>query len=541
MLNTQDRLNFANSLESKGDHLEAPMLEKNIDYIIDNNGSNDYGRNQVQFDSTAISANHKWANYKEGFVSFPTMTVVTREDDISEAEGIKLISFKSGNHTCIDSFSVKFGNAPVIQDQAGIPAYLSFLQHSTWSLNDAKLNSHTGYRKNESAEWEYSELVGPVSHDPNVQPRFVNVTNNSSLATKEAIKNSGVNYYEKVGAYTHVFHYDCIVRLKDISSFFANMDLIKGAVIQLTFRLNQGTMEISNNKDLLTTSTNLKGLSNFVLRNPDAIPIVDGETEKISFTIGRNTVDNVSYDPPKSQCRLYMPNYTLHPDRELEYLSLGSKKITYRDVDIKVVKVPVGSNINHLLTTAQARTSRVIVVPMLDAHKGAVAEKLAVVEVDPDYTVKPVVPWVPPMPARAAVASHQYVSAQTSPFTSEPSTCSPHYFSNINLSINGQKLYRSTQELKYDNYLNEMNGNYGINNNLETGVSASLISYDDYNREYGYWVFDMSRRYAYDDSTPLNIQVTASNHCAFDMELMVYIEYEKDLLYDISTGLRIED
>ena len=65
-MGSPDDSNFQSMLTSKGFLPEAPFLEKDLAYVIDNNGGPEYSRNQVEFDTTSQSNNSKWTDFKTG-------------------------------------------------------------------------------------------------------------------------------------------------------------------------------------------------------------------------------------------------------------------------------------------------------------------------------------------------------------------------------------------------------------------------------------------------------------------------------------------
>ncbi len=159
------------------------------------------------------------------------------------------------------------------------------------------------------------------------------------------------------------------------------------------------------------------------------------------------------YSHVKQECRLYIPFYEMAPERQIQYLSIGTKTKLHEDVDVSVIKVEAGKGISGIITASQSRLRRLIVVPMLAAHTTS--------------------------------AGNAVPNAQESCLTTELSTCSPNFIQNYQVYVGQQGHYTEDMEFKYMNYLHEMNGNYSINSNMVTGASASLISQVDWNNNYG--------------------------------------------------------
>jgi hypothetical protein len=512
---TVDSFNFDGMKDSKGSLPFAPFVKKELNYVVDNNGgSNVYSRNQVEFDTTTMAGNDMWGDYRNGFISIPVVATVERSaGELSQLQARELLRFKSGNHTLIDSISIKYGNSPVIQEQAGVNAYLSFRQHSEWSLNEALLNSHTGYRK-DSTNWSYDNAMGMINNAYDLSDTtFIDHlgSNRGAVLSGTDVVGSGVNFNDLGGAITppaggnaakslvHVFYYDCIIRLKDLP-FFAKLDPVRFASIKINIKLNQSVSVLTYAASELTgQQTGLKGYSNFALRS-DKHPVAAG-TETISVNVVSGKVGNDTFTHIKTECRLYVPYYALEASAKESYLALGSKKVLYEDVDMRVIKVEAGKQISGQITNSQSRVRRLIIVPMLAADGNVPA-------------------------------------AHESCLSTEPSTCSPCFIKNFNVVVGNQNHYAEDMEFKYMNYLSELNGNYGINHNQVTGLTSSMISQHDFNQNYGYIVVDLSRKYASDDNLPLNIRITGQNVSHKALNLHCFLEYNKDITIDIATGER---
>jgi len=203
----------------------------------------------------------------------------------------------------------------------------------------------------------------------------------------------------------------------------------------------------------------------------------------------------------------------MNPDAEIEYLNIGTKKIMYEDLSMKLVKVTAGENFDALLTNSQSRMRRLIIVPMLSKHT---------------------------ILGPGGFPGVTHPAPQESCFSSEPATCSPYFIKNFKVLLSGSNLKKEAYEFKYEDYLNEMNGSYSVNSNLHTGVSASLISLADYNSNYGYIVVNLNRKYDHEEMVPMSLQIKGTNASTMNLDLLCYIEYSKDLTIDLATGARLE-
>ena len=503
-MESQDSVSYASSLSNENAHQETkPYLKKELLYVIDNNGSTDYSRNQVQFETVSISNNGKFADYKNAFLSIPVVVTLSRNgaaDAVTSGDGHKLLNFKNSNVNLIDSIIIDYGNENVIQQNANINAFCSFVQHTELSENDVLVNGeHIGYRL-DSSEWDYDESKGIVCKGTRPSS-FKHLDGDQEVVmTNASVQASGENCYQEINTKFHVFRYDCIIRLKDLL-FFQKMPLVRGANIKITVNLNQSdTVTTYASGDVVTSVSTLKGSSNFVLVN-DALTPTDG-VETISLKVVKNGV----YEHVKKQCRLYIPVYTMSPKAEDTLLSQKQKTFIYSDLFVKMVK-DIDGNFRFLLTNSLSRIKRLVIVPMLSKHVSGAGVSIS--------------------------------NPQESIYAHSPSGTSPAWIRDFNCKISGSNLYDNSIEFKYQHYLNEMNGFYGLNANLETGSVSSLISMKDYNNTMGYLVCDLSRRYSYDESTPVSIEIQGVVASAMKLDLLCFIEYSKNCTIDLSTGKKI--
>jgi hypothetical protein len=473
-----------------------PFLKKELIYIIDQNGSSDYSRNQVVFETLSIANNGRYADYKDGFVSFPLHITLASDTDFATGADVNLrskIEMKGSNLNVIDSVEIQYNNETVVQTNPNLTPYLIFKQHSTYSMQDEMLNKHSGYRKDTNM-WKYDNVKG-LGHiyEENVFDTFQNSVNNDVLSQTN-LKEKGENVKDTTDAKIHHYFYDCIVPLKHLP-FFDKMPLVRGANIKMTFNLNQGQIVYSNAG---VVSNSFKG-SIFPVMRLGSTEI--GHTEMIDVKVcGGST--------KKSQCRLYLPVYTLNQQYEKNYIT-QQKKLVYEDFIVKHIR-ELSGQFNELITNSITRVQGLLIVPVLSgSDKGN----------DNNGSFK--------------------LSPLQSPFTTEPATCSPYYMTNFNVKVSGLNVYANNKEFGYEQYLDELNGNMGLNANTEVGSTSSMISLKDWNSNFGYIYVDLSRRQSSDDYTPINIEIQGNLQSGKKMDFLVYVSYLKDLSIDLATGQRV--
>lgn len=492
-------MNFSLSTES-GAKTKQPMLRKELLYQIDNNGTTNYSRNTVQFETTSWANNGRWVNFQEGFVSFPLVMKITRDagNPISSDDAKQMLQMKTSNLAIIDSVQIEMNNTVITQQIRNLSPYLIFKQHTTLSLSDLEIHgTHLGYQKHQNT-FSFDAQMGIKNNDV-LYGSFYHEEINADVLSTSDMQASGMNCQEvKDAGLSHLFFYDCIVRLKDLP-FFEKMPMIRGAQMKLTFVLNQGSVSITKAVGDYTAFTpSLSGSFFPVLRKSGTE--MDDFVENISVRVVEN--DSVKH-PSKTQCRLYVPVYTMQEEVEQKYLHQGTKTIRYHDVHFQRVRNLKNESFHSLLTNSLARCSRLIVVPVLSASMNGT------LSVDP----------------------------QASPMCPDGvGTCSPYCIQAFNVAVSGSNIYQNGITFKYDSFLNEMDGSQGVNGGRTTGVASGLIDLRDYESNYGYLVVDLSRRGETDDNLGVSIQISGQVVSKKELDLLCYLEYEKDVTVDLATG-----
>jgi hypothetical protein len=383
----------------------------------------------------------------------------------------------------------------------------------------------------------------------------LSIMNNRELIygnNNEKVKQTGQNIIEHAATYK-VYYYDAILRLKDLP-FFGKLPLVRGCYMKITMNINQcifkvtkdaggllnfdpstltlqgGTnplmvaasvaptaeVVIADGADLagatITTGLQAQGIkSKFEPCGSCIIPV--GNTVTASICVGKNYFNPhnaLNLQPLKSQCRLYVPTYTMSPQYEQDYIALGQKTITYTELfTYPMYNIPAGQSFTQLITNGLAKMKRLIVCPFVAAG------------------------------AHGSDNAGTSFSPLVSPFTCEPSTCSPYLITQYNVNLGGLQIYPQNVVYNYEMFLNEMNGAFGINANKTTGLCSSRISQIDYNNTYGYLVSDLSRRLPEDDTTAISVSITGTNAGAKALDLQVYIEYERSMTIDLLSGKKL--
>ena len=503
-MSSKDKSVYGYSMSNESaDVAERPYIKKELLFIHDDNNGIDYSMNQVNFSTQTFSNNGRWEDYRSGFIVFPIKVTLGTDDNFSAHDTEVLL--KASNLCIINSMVITYNNRTIIEQTENIAPYLTFKQQTEYSINDAKINNHV-FRYDDSASWTYDDVYGMRNNDKatnssikdNKLP-YLNAGGHYKVLSDDNIEKSSTDRYDTPDTQNKNYFFDCIVNLKDLP-FFQKMPMTRGVNFLISFRLNQCSFKfqhaaatngaIPTLETVTTTDSNFKG-------SMCPIIITDPIINDSEFTIDCSV---------NKKCRLYVPVYTMNPVYQERYLALGQKTVVYEDVYYKKITVNNNDSTQVMVTNALSQMQRMVIIPIL--NKASNAD----LNIDANY----------------------------SPFASEGCTTTPNYISNFNVKLSGSFIYPQNINYKYEHYLDEMNGNYGLNENTETGSSSSLISLKDFQNNYGYIVVNLNRRYEnVDDETPMSVELSFKNESPVIMNYHIYLTYQKKIVIDLSTGAEV--
>jgi hypothetical protein len=549
----------------------SPFLKYEYVTLNDNATAGNYSSGQCVFETVTLSNNGRWCDYNHGaFMTIPCVFVVTGTD----AGGVinwtaqhrtdtdLLIGFKNSNINLINSIAIDYGNKQCTQATDHINQYLVFKQHEVMSEQDEELNGPIiGYAKDSSETYQYGNVAGQGLMN-NMNCDYVSTSiRNTKIGNKgmrkrqeifrrvnasdfgqegliganldeivnnlkEANENFVVNYA------THkVYYYNAIVRLKDLP-VFNKLPLMKGANWRLTITLNQCVFNVSKNNaglmifdpttyngrqtNFLMVADSLSSVRTEDMANPTHSALV--EVASGSYTLADNSALTVSCSVGRcnfaahsalgitahqSNVQLHVPTIILSPAEDSRLLSKSQRTVTYNDVLSFVLYNKLGV-FNDLVTNGVARCKRMIICPVL------------------------------------AEAGNRGIDTLISPFTTEPSTCSPYKIQNFQVRMANHNVYPNAVNYSYESFLTEMNGKYAMGHNLVKGMgNGSRISLKDYINTYGYIVVDLKRKPTSDESVPLSLQISGKIVSPKALNFFVFVEVEKEFTYDSATGQRL--
>lgn len=330
------------------------------------------------------------------------------------------------------------------------------------------------------------------------------------------------------------------LRLKDLAEFFEKTPLLKGSTMRFYINTNQSIVKFSTVLGVLTTETGVVTLTpkltidtvNVIggLTNPLMVcsnqwgqgsSALDAGTYRLSVSIFRNTftdqtANNVSLAQSSlTACRLYAPVYTMNPLSESKYLSLApTRKVLYRDVfQYQFNEIQPGQSFNFLVSNGINNIKSVLVIPFISTKNTTNA---------------------------AAPGNLLPYSSFLNPCTSAPATPDPIMLTNFNILVSGINLFLNNENYDFEAFRQQLISSNQLNGSLTTGLASGLISEDMFSRLYRYYYGDCSRVLPSEQGVSRSVQVIGQNASAVIIDIMVFVEFQRELTIDVSTGARIE-
>lgn len=357
------------------------------------------------------------------------------------------------------------------------------------------------------------------------------------------------------------FAIDAVIRLKDIADFFQKCPLLKGSTMRMYINTNQVAFQVASTGAAYSATTGL--LTDFPFQALNSSPIVlgGGGTNPVmvasadigqgmsvlvplAATTGATAVLGVALSivrtqfgsvggnvltqqtAPISSCRLYAPAYTFSPIAEQRYLSLSStKKVVYNDIfQYSFPNQPCGSPFNILVTNGCPNIRSVLVIPLLPISSNGV------------------------VPATAGVNTSPVLSSTIlSPFCATPSYPDPLAITNFQIQVSGRNLFINQLQYDFEDFYEQFVSSNQLNGSLTTGLASGLISRKAWSSGVRYYYGNCSRSLPSEEGVAKAIQILgtiARNSQAvaplsLTADLMVFVEFEREITIDVRTGARI--
>ena len=545
------------------------FVKKDWISILDNQNAN-YSGNQCVIDTSQLSNSNKWVSYRESYLTIPlqlTLTGATLAPQTAPTSADYVLSLKNWYGSIIHSISVDLAGTTIIQQTPFQSLWNNFKLLTTLSYQDLlTIGPSIGFYPDNSSSWSYNSTVAQgqigVSNNSNF---FVAPVVNGAHNSLESF-NNGVYQRQRAwnfnvigltnalpnGAttnYTALMTLDnlravyrstvtrCVaglwqasvtatVMLRHLHSFFNAIPLCKGVFMKITLNLNNSVVNFTSLAAVPAGNipiTQNQGQSSFPLGGLCPLMITAGQQNNGSFAalpagtfvaslaVGNRPIDSaqaaVAITGPLANMSLSAASYTFNPVYEQAYLSTPVKKIDYSDIyQYQVLGVKGGTNFNNLITNGIAGIKSVLLIPY---HS----------------------------PVAAVNAS---ISPLQSAFDTAGSTTSPlAYLSNFNVVISGQNALYNSQRYTYEQFLNQLNGQNGVNGSQVDGMSSGLISQMDFENMYSFYYVNVERCLPNEKGVSKSVNIIGQNMSALDLDLYVFVEYSISVSINVFTGSRV--
>ena len=354
------------------------------------------------------------------------------------------------------------------------------------------------------------------------------------------------------------------LRLKDLSDFFHKVPLLKGATMRFIMNTNQAITSFtaisglnnsaginignttlpdtilvnptapSANPLLYTTAVNVVGgMTNPMMLASNAIgqgcSSLGQGTYQLSVSIVKcNFTDQGAYsglaNTALQSCRLYAPLYKFDPICETRYLSQKTKKITYKDVvSYQFTSIPSQNNFNVLVSQGLKNICSVLTVPLLASGSNGINPTTGAL-------------WGSSL-GYATITSNP--STLLSPFTTTGATPDPIILNNYNVQIDGVNQFLQDEMYDFEAFKHQLIASNQLNGNLTTGLTSGLINEKMFSYLYRYYYANCERELPTVKGKERSIQVKGRNLCSLPIDLLIFVEYEREMMIDIATGQRV--
>jgi hypothetical protein len=354
--------------------------------------------------------------------------------------------------------------------------------------------------------------------------------------------------FSTAGADIRWFAIDAVIRLKDIADFFQKCPLLKGSTMRLYLNTNQAYFQVSQTSATFAAATGLLNAQPILSLTTTPVILGGGGTCPVLYssnglgqgasvltplktdaTAATTAVVNVAVSIVRTQfsqmptqnlscpitsVRLYAPAYTMSPIAEQRYLSLTpTKRIVYNDIfQFSFPNQSVGSPFNILVSNGIPNIRSVLVLPLLPRASNG-----------------------------TAAAGGTTTSSILSPFASTPSSPDPLIIQNFQIQISGKNLFINQLQYDYETFYEQLVSSNQLNGSLTTSMASGLVSKTDFQNLYRYYYGNASRSIPSEEGVSKAIQIlgTIISPLATAVDLMVFVEFEREIMVDVRTGARI--
>lgn len=477
--------------------------------------------------------------------SFKLMTTLSYNDIITQGATIGFYPDTPGSWLYIDSNATyNVGGVPTNQGQWVCNNDLAHNDNEISSFVSSVSTNYIPANGGIGGNYGLTKRISYINYNPFVvpngnvlNPRYeqVGITSVSGNQIWKSYIFNQLNSVAGVGVASGIMQIAVMatVYLKHVHSFFNMIPLLKGSFMKMTMNLNNSTTAITLNAAGAVTeyksNTFVGGVNPLHIpsgRTGSAAPWAPGAVRTITYnlSVGAVVTDaslqnlalvNLPQPAPLSKSiYLYVPSYTFNPTFEQAYLSVSPKIIKYTDIYqyqvLGIAGAAESGQFNNLVTNGIANIKSVLIIPFYATTTNTIG----------------------------GVGSYaEYLS----PF--DPAGCGSTApmvaLGNFNIQISGQNAIYNMQRYGFEEFNNQLYGQFAVNGGLTDGLTSGLIDFDTFQKSASYYYVNVERMLPVEQSVPKSVQILGTNYSTKPINLWVFIEYGVQVQIDILTGARV--
>lgn len=418
---------------------------------------------------------------------------------------------------------------------------------ATLYSGDFRANYNEGFAKRQSwINFNLTQSTDALSSTTANQSALLATT--SGVASSTGLQAIFMSYVQQTST-TRTIVFDAVVRLKDIADFFNKCPLLKGSTMRMYINTNQAYMTLAANNSVYTGSTNGTITGSGILSltstptilggggtNPVMVASMDvgqglspllppatsitQDTIKVALSIVRTQFSGITttVSAPITSVRLYAPAYTMSPISEQRYLSLSpTKKIVYNDIFQYQYSSVASGSFSFLVSNGIPNLRSVLVCAFLPKGSNGTAQTYA----------------------GTVISGGTTTSSLLSPFSTSGGTPDPVSLTNFQIQVSGKNLFNTQLQYDFETFAEQLVSANQLNGSLTTSMASGLIGKEDFQWCYRYYYGNVSRSIPSEDGVAKAIQIMGTNNSAITVDLMVFVEFQREITVDVRTGARI--
>lgn len=481
--------------------------------------------------------------------SFKLMTTLSYNDIITQGSTIGFYPDTAGSFFYVEADNASTEgeyvcNNTLAQIENSYSSLVSSISNVGTTISNIKIGGNYGLTKRIS--WiNYNPRIGLEGAAPLNQTIFLN-SNSCNQVWKSYITQQ-VDSTTTAAATPGLMQISVMatIYLKHIHSFFNMVPLLKGSFMKMTMNLNNSTTVInlapeagaagSTGRVLSYTSSSFVGGINPLLIPSGTSGSINvwkstvaactvNRSVYYNISVGASITDNTVKGLPgasnllngslSKSVYLYVPAYTFNPTFEQAYLSVSPKVIKYTDIyQYQVLNVNAQATFNNLISNGIANIKSVLIIPFFNKTYS----------IDPiTYPIQDYVEYLSPFDPAG--------STSTAPMIA---------LGNFNVQISGQNAIYNMQRYSFEEFNNQLYGQFAVNGGLTDGLTSSLIDFDAFQKSACYYYVNVERMLPVEQSVPKSVQILGQNYSQQSINLWVFVEYGVSVSIDILTGARV--